>query len=131
MFELTILTIDGKKYTESIPRISLPTSDGIRTILANHMDIVVPVDIGIVRLIRPNEQEDVVVSQGIFYFSDNDAHLFVRTFEFASEIDEERARRAKERAESKLQDQLTSRELAKAQSALQRAITRISASNYG
>ena len=129
MFELNMLTIDGKKYTGEVARISLPTSDGIRTILANHMDIVVPIEIGQIKLIRENDREEVAVSEGIFKFSDNVAHLFVRTYEFADEIDEERAQRAKELAEQKLETEDTSREMIEAEYALKRAITRISISS--
>lgn len=129
MFELNMLTIDGKKYKGEVSRISLPTSDGIRTILANHMDIVVPIEIGQIKLIRENDREEVAVSEGIFKFSDNVAHLFVRTYEFADEIDEERAQRAKERAEQKLETEDTSREMIEAEYALKRAITRISISS--
>ena len=127
MFELTMITVDGKKQKEGLARISLPTSDGVRTILANHMQAVVPIEIGEVTLIRANERETVVVSEGIFNFKDNQAHLFVRTFEYADEIDEARAQRAKERAEARLQEKLTSNELRETELALQRAITRISA----
>ena len=127
MFELTMITVDGKKQKEELARISLPTSDGVRTILANHMQAVVPIEIGEVTLIRANERETVVVSEGIFNFKDNQAHLFVRTFEYADEIDEARAQRAKERAEAHLQEKLTSNELRETELALQRAITRISA----
>lgn len=129
MFELNMLTIDDKKYKGEVSRISLPTSDGIRTILANHMDIVVPIEIGQIKLIRENDREEVAVSEGIFKFSDNVAHLFVRTYEFADEIDEERAQRAKERAEQKLETEDTSREMIEAEYALKRAITRISISS--
>ena len=129
MFELNILTIEGKKYKGEVSRISLTTSDGIRTILANHMDIVVPIEIGQIKLIRENDLEEVAVSEGIFKFSDNVAHLFVRTYEFADEIDEERAQRAKDRAERKLETEDTSREMAEAEFALKRAITRISISS--
>ena len=111
MFELNMLTIDGKKYTGEVARISLPTSDGTRTILANHMDIVVPIEIGKIRLIRGNDREEVAVSEGIFKFSDNVAHLFVRTYELADEIDEERALRAKERAEQLLKDTTPSQDM--------------------
>lgn len=128
MFELNMLTIDGKKYTGEVSRVSLPTSDGIRTILANHMDIVVPIEIGQIRLIRENEREDVAVSEGIFKFSDNAGHLFVRTYEFADEIDTERAERAKNRAEEQLKTEEDSREMIEAEYALKRAITRISTS---
>ncbi len=127
MFELTMLTVDGKEQKEELARISLPTSDGIRTILANHMQIVVPIEIGEVTLIRENDREIVVVSEGIFNFKNNEAHLFVRTFEYADEIDEARARRAKERAEARLQQKLTTRELQETEAALKRALTRISA----
>ena len=128
MFELNMLTIDGKKYTGEVSRVSLPTSDGIRTILANHMDIVVPIEIGQIRLIRENEREEVAVSEGIFKFSDNVAHLFVRTYELADEIDEERALRAKERAEQLLKDTTPSQDMLEIELALKRAITRISTS---
>lgn len=128
MFELNMLTIDGKKYTGEVARISLPTSDGTRTILANHMDIVVPIEIGKIRLIRGNDREEVAVSEGIFKFSDNVAHLFVRTYEFADEIDEERALRAKERAEQLLKDTTPSQDMLEIELALKRAITRISTS---
>lgn len=127
MFELTMLTLDGKKHTEEIERISLPTEDGIRTILANHMPAVIPVDIGKVLLIDGKEQEEVVVSEGIFNFKENKAHLFARTFEFAHEIDEARAERAKKRAEERLATELTRREFEEEELALKRAITRISA----
>jgi F-type H+-transporting ATPase subunit epsilon len=127
MFELTMLTMDGKKHTEEIERISLPTDDGIRTILANHMPAVLPVEIGKLLLINGNEREEVVVSEGIFNFKENDAHLFVRTFEFAHEIDEARAERAKKRAEERLATELTEREFQEEELALKRAITRISA----
>lgn len=127
MFELTMITVDGKKQKEELARISLPTSDGIRTILANHMPIVAPIEIGQVVLIRKNERETVVVSEGIFNFKDNKAHLFVRTFEYADEIDEARAERAKERAEARLQQKLSRQEYLETEAALKRAITRLSA----
>lgn len=125
MFSLTMLTSDGKEYNEEIDRISLPTADGVRTILENHMDIVVPVEIGEVKLIKEKESDTVVVSEGIFNFSKNDAHLFVRTFEFASEIDKERAERAKKRAEERLEDELTLKEMRETELALRRALTRL------
>lgn len=127
MFELTMLTMDGKKHEEEIARVSLPTDDGIRTILANHMPAVLPIAIGKLLLINGDEREEVVVSEGIFNFKENEAHLFVRTFEFAHEIDQARAERAKKRAEERLATELTSREFQEEELALKRAITRISA----
>lgn len=123
--ELKMLSFDGKLYSEEYERISLPTNDGIRTILNNHMDVVVPVEIGEVKLINGRETIEVVVSEGIFNFQDNKAQLLVRTFEFDEEIDKERAKRAKERAEKRLKEQLSSKELQETELSLKRAITRL------
>lgn len=123
--ELKMLSFDGKLYSEEYARISLPTNDGIRTILDNHMDVVVPVEIGEVKLINGKETKEVVVSEGIFNFEDNKAQLLVRTFEFADEIDAARARRAKERAEKRLKQELDAKELQETELSLKRAITRL------
>lgn len=123
--ELKMLSFDGKLYSEEYERISLPTNDGIRTILDNHMDVVVPVEIGKVKLINGKESEEVVVSEGIFNFTDNKAQLLVRTFEFADEIDIERAKRAKERAQKRLEQELSTKELQETELSLKRAITRL------
>lgn len=123
--ELKMLSFDGKLYSEEYARISLPTNDGIRTILDNHMDVVVPVEIGEVKLINGKETKDVVVSEGIFNFQDNKAQLLVRTFEFADEIDEARAKRAKERAEARLKQELSVKELQETELSLKRALTRL------
>lgn len=126
MFTLTMITPEGKKHYSENTRISLPTEDGIRTILENHMDAVIPVEIGTIKLIKDKESDTVVVSEGIFYFKDNVARLIVRTFEFSDEIDVARAERARERAEEQLSKKLDARELHEAELALKRALTRLS-----
>lgn len=120
-----MLSFDGKIYSDKVTRISLPTSDGTRTILRNHMDAVIPIDTGEVQLIKDKERSTVVVSEGIFNFKDNQAQLLVRTYEFPDEIDKNRAQRAKERAEKRLKDELTKKELQETELALKRAITRL------
>src|SRR5690625_1315463 len=126
MFTLTMITPEGKKHHSEHTRISLPTDDGVRTILENHMDAVIPVEIGIVKLITNKESESVVVSEGIFYFQDNVARLIVRTYEFSEEIDVVRAERARDRAQDKLSKELDTQELHEAELALKRALTRLS-----
>ena len=126
MFTLTILTPDGKKHVSELTRISLPTEDGIRTILTNHMEAVIPVEIGRIKLIAGKESDNVAISEGIFYFKENVAKLFVRTYELSGEIELARAERAKERAEERLATELDAREHVEAELALKRAISRLS-----
>lgn len=121
-----MLSFDGKEHEEEYSRISLPTNDGIRTVLDNHMDVVMPVEIGIVKLINGKDKRDVVVSEGIFNFENNNAQLLVRTFEFPDEIDKDRAKRAKERAEKRLkQEKLSTKEMRETELSLKRALTRL------
>ncbi len=126
MFTLTMITPEGKKHISENERISLPTEDGIRTVLMNHMDIIVPVEIGKVKLITGKSSEWAAISEGVFHFKDNQARLIVRTFEFSKEIDVARAERAKERAEKRLESELNAQEHLEAELALKRALTRLS-----
>lgn len=125
MFQVTMMTFDGKKYLGEVSRISLPTADGVRTILTNHMDIVIPIEIGTIKLIGENKTESVAVSEGLFNFKDNEAHIFVRTYEFPYEVDKERALKAKERAEERLKQRLTLKEMQETELALKRALARL------
>ena len=54
-----------------------------------------------------------------------EVRLAAVTFEFADKIDVERAKKAKERAESKLTTATDEREIALAKARLERALTRI------
>ncbi|EFR30625.1 ATP synthase F1 subunit epsilon [Eremococcus coleocola] len=127
-FDLTMITPSGKQESNQIERISLPTEDGIRTVLANHMDIIVPVAIGTITLINDSERKHYAVSEGLFYFKDNQAKLLVRTFEHPEEIDFKRAEEAKERAQQRLnhKEQMSTDDLRRAELALKRALARLS-----
>lgn len=85
MFEVQFITPVGDVYESSVKRLSLPTVDGIRTILANHIDTVIPLKSGRVKIIRERDEEMVDISEGLFYFSDNDSRVFVRRFERVEE----------------------------------------------
>lgn len=125
MFEVTIVTPDGKKSTHEVKRLSLPTTDGTYTLLANHFPIMYAIDIGTAKLIWENDSRELVVSEGICYFEENKADLLVRTFEFADEIDLNRAERAKERAEEELEKEESAEKAFELERAVQRAKYRL------
>ena len=128
-FELTIITPEGKEDKQAVDRLSLPTEDGIRTVLANHMEMVIPVAIGQIKLINPSSVTEYAVSEGLFHFKDNQAKLLVRTFESPKEIDQKRAQeayeRAKDRIEKKKQSKAEEIDFKRAEMALKRAIARL------
>lgn len=125
MFDLIVLSHDGKMSPHHIKNITLPTSDGQRTILARHMEVYVEVEIGVVQIKTDNGKERFAVSEGIFHFKDNQAALIVSTFEKEDEIDFIRAQKAFERAKRALEDEKSFAEIQKQEQALKRALARM------
>jgi len=125
MFDLIILAQDGKMQPLEITSITLPTSDGQRTILSRHMEAYVEVDIGIVEIKIEKSKERYAVGGGLFHFKDNQAALIVSSFEREDEVDFERARKAYERAKNELQNKEDRHEMLKAEQALKRALARL------
>lgn len=125
MFDLIIMAQDGKMEPKQIEKITIPTSDGQRTILSRHMEVFIEVDIGVVSITTKEGVERYAVSGGIFHFKNNVADLIVTSFENEHEIDHERARLAYERAQEMLNNEKNKDEMRKAEHALKRALTRL------
>lgn len=125
MFNVVFLTEDGKSSNYSFKSITLPTSDGKRTILSRHSECFIEVDFGVVECKNDKEVKKFSVSQGVFHFKDNVGELMVSTYESEDEIDLERALKAKERAVYELENQKDFEEMRKAEQALKRAIARL------
>ncbi len=129
MFTIQIMTYKGVYGELECDSCNLPTPDGRRGILPNHMPIIIPVDIGVMHTVENGKPKKYAVSEGIFYFENNYATMLLDSIEDVAKIDIERARRAKERAEEKLRVAQSESEIRRAQVALQKAINRIRA--YG
>jgi F-type H+-transporting ATPase subunit epsilon len=84
------------------------------------------VEDGIVRIRKENgEWVEAFVSRGFMEITRDYSILLTDSAEWPEEIDENRARRAKERAEERLQSHLSKMEYIRTQAALHRAITRL------
>lgn len=127
MFNLQIITYKGMYRDADCDSVNLPTPDGRRGVLPNHMPIMIPVDIGVMHIVEKGVRKRYAVSEGIFYFENNKATMLVDSVEDVSIIDVERARRAKERAEERLRVAQSESDILRAQIALKKAINRIRA----
>lgn len=126
MFTFKLLTPNGLYKTLEIDSVTLPTTEGQRTMLANHMATVMPIDIGVMYTKTNSEIENFVVSEGLFTFENNVATLLVSSVESESDIDFERAAKAKARAEERIESnnqQLY--DMKRAELALKRSLTRL------
>lgn len=126
MFSLKIISPEGVYDELDVDSLTLPTVDGQRTLLPNHMATVLPLKIGVMYYHVKGEKSIFFLSEGLFTFEDNEGRILVNTVENQEEIDFNRAERAKERAQQRLRDKEETSDMKRAELALQRSLTRLS-----
>ncbi|BAU22698.1 ATP synthase F0F1 subunit epsilon [Caldimicrobium thiodismutans] len=125
---LEIITPDRVVVSEEVDIVTAPGVAGEFGVLANHAPMVAAIKIGALRYRVGDKEEWVAVSGGFCEVSGNKITFLVEAAEKAYEIDVERALRAKERAEKRLQEYQAKVEHidhVRARAALQRALTRL------
>lgn len=98
---------------------------GYFEILPDHAPYVVQLQIGEMRIRTENGEEVFATSGGVAEVRDNVVHVLTRSAEKLDEIDVERARKAKERAEERLKSKNPDIDVERAQIALMRALNRL------
>ena len=126
MFSLKIISPEGIYDELDVDSITLPTVDGQRTVLPNHMATVLPLNIGVMFYKVKGDKNIFFLSEGLFTFENNEASILVNTCENQAEIDFNRAERARERAVERLKEHKESSDMKRAELALQRSLTRLS-----
>jgi len=126
-FKVSVVTPDGPVYESEVEMVSTKAQTGELGILPGHIPMVAPLQIGAVRLKKEGKTDFVAVSGGFLEVRPDKVTILAQTAEQSSDIDIERAVRAKERAEQRLRErQQESIDFKRAELALQRAINRLS-----
>ena len=128
-FPLEIVTPDGLEFSGQAESILLRTTDGDLELLAGHADLLAALGIGRARIIIDGEHKLASVAGGFVLVKGGKVRVIATTFEFASEIDLDRAELAKERAEEQVKSAKNANELRLAESRLKRALNRINVKN--
>ncbi len=126
-FHLTISTPDGLLFDGEVQRVRARMIDGDVCLLAHHENYVSAVGAGEAALVTADGQTRTAACiGGMLTMIDNEATLIATTFEWADQIDLERAKRAKEAAQARISAAKNDkRELMLAEAKLQRALVRI------
>ena len=101
------------------------TTEGDVEILASHADYLATVATGRTRLIINGEEKFASSQGGFLSVTGGEVRLVATTFEFAEEIDLERAKAARDRAEEALSRAKDARDIELAKVRLSRALNRI------
>ena len=126
-FPLKILTPDGVAYDGMVTAVSCRTIDGQIQLLANHIDYTTALGMGEAHITREDgTKRRAACMGGMVSMIDGECRLLATTFEWAEDIDKERAERSKVRAEAILAQKADAREMELAQARLKRALVRSS-----
>ena len=101
-FKTDLITYEGVYRSIMTEKLNIPTSEGRRTILANHMPIMIPLEIGVIETDEEDGLRHYAANGGVLYFKDNVAEIVADVIVDVMEIDIEKARKEKAKEEDKL-----------------------------
>ena len=128
-FHLQIVTLDGLSFDGEAEKLIVRTIDGDVCILPRHINLVTALGMGEAKVFADGAVRRAACIGGLLSVANNEVKLVPTTFEWAEDIDPERARRAREAAENALKDKTKSKvDLAIAEAKLKRALVRQSVS---
>lgn len=124
--KLDVVTPERVVYSDDVNMIIARSLDGDLGVLPNHAPLITALKIGILRIKKDDRFSHLAISGGGFMeVSPEKITILADTAERPGEIDVERARRAKERAEKRLVSKSENIDYARAEAALSRAVTRL------
>jgi F-type H+-transporting ATPase subunit epsilon len=125
---LEIVTPERIVYSDDVTMVVAKGVEGDLGILPNHMPLVTPLKISLVKVYQGEAIRWIAVSGGFMEVSGEKVAILAEAAELPEEIDLERAMAAKARAEERLQEANREKiDFLRAELALQRALVRIEA----
>ena len=123
---LEIITPSKKAYSGTVQSVTVPGTLGSFQILYNHAPILSSLEIGEMKIVdTSNNESHYAVSGGTVEVLNNKVLVLAESFEKSDEIDIDRAKKAKERAEERLKSRKEGIDISRAEAALKRAINRL------
>ena len=125
-FKLTIVTPDREFFNEDVDMVEFNTTEGEIGIYKGHIPLTVIVKPGILTITQGETVKNAALHAGFVQILPEEVTILAEIIEWPGEIDEERAKAARERAESRLNNG-GDVDVVRAEAALMRAIARINA----
>lgn len=124
-FSLEIVTPKGVYLSTKVTSLTIKLTSGYRTFLANHAPLIGSLAYAPMHLIKDGKQEKYAIHGGAINVTKEKIIVITNAIEHAKDIDLERAKAAKERAELRLNKKDPNLDVKRAELALQRALARI------
>ena len=124
-FNLKIITPDREFYTGEVDMVEFNTIEGEVGIYKGHIPISMIIAPGVLTITSDGESKNAALHAGFVEVLPDKVTILAEIIEWPSEIDIDRAKEAKDRAEARIRDVLEGTDIARAELALRRAMTRI------
>ena len=124
-FHLQIVTPDGSVFDGMAESLIVRSEMGDVEILAGHADLFASLGIGRARIKADGKTQVGSAAGGFIAVENGEVRLVATTFEFKENIDLNRAKAAREKAEEKLKNAKNAADIDIAKAKLMRAINRI------
>ena len=130
-FPLKIVTPDGLVYDGEAEEILVRTTSGDVAIMARHINFVAPLGMGRAMILANGNRRNAACIGGMISVVNGECTLVPTTFEWADQIDVERAERAQQKAQERLSAaNATDTDIRLAEAKLHRALVRKSVASY-
>ncbi len=129
LFKLKIITPDRTFYEGEVSMVEFNTTEGEIGVLKGHIPLTVVIAPGIMTITEEDGIKEAALHAGFAEILQEEVIIMAEIIEWPHEIDVERAQSAKNRAEERLRLKESSTDIARAETALQRAIARINVIN--
>lgn len=124
-FKLEIVTPEKRVVDTAAEEVQIPGKNGYLGVLPGHAPLITELAVGEIRYRQNSSEQRLAVAWGFAEVLPNRVTILAETAEWPSEIDVERARKAKERAEQRLSSGDPSVDVERALDALHRAEARL------
>ena len=130
-FSLKIVTPDGLEFEGEAEQLTVRTTSGDIGILAGHINCVAPLGMGQAVIVTDGQRKYAACIGGLLSVNSGKVTLVPTTFEWAEDIDADRADRAAERAKAILSGKnVQSTDIAVAEAKLKRALIRKNVASF-
>ncbi len=124
--QLEIVTPERRAYSDTVDSVQVPGVEGELGILPHHAPLITMLGLGELRIRKGGVEETFAIVGGFLQVRPDRVVVMAETADLASEIDLERAQRARQEAERTIETGYhEAADLAAARAALQRALLRI------
>lgn len=127
LFELKIIEPDGMFYEGGYSFLEFTSVEGEMGVYPNHIPLTTILAPGVVKIHSGSDVKKAAIMGGFIEIQKDKVTILAEDAQWPDEINVERAKAAKKRAQERLQKKESGTDLVRAEAALKRAMARISA----